>query len=387
MQHSSRSRARSLFVVATMLVAAACVPDPPSPPDTGGIVRVPSQDVRESGWTFEFYENRDRPWAVSGYQTFMIGTEDGSSATTPRPLWVKMHGGGVGWFTPEGVPMPTTGQKTQEDGAKLSKYVDGGITSLAQRSPEGFRVLVVSMCSHDIYAGTGAADPYNPNPWREGRRTTNGLVSVVEAIHTTEARYPTTGVVLHGGSAGSAGTFNVALKMQQAGEPPAGIIADSGNVNPLWEQASNDQRTECDRGDAGLTLIPMRWDPAFADPGNAPYALISRGDLTVPVMQVYNVADKNTCGNVQIACPLPDGSTPVMNSADCAHRPVRDAILAQNGANHSESFRLCVEGDDDTVPCDRHVLTHLRSNRNSDPAYPADYEPVILDWAVARLAD
>jgi hypothetical protein len=41
-----------------------------------------------NGWAFELYRNTRYPCSISGYQTFVIGTKLGSSATARRPLWV-----------------------------------------------------------------------------------------------------------------------------------------------------------------------------------------------------------------------------------------------------------------------------------------------------------
>ena len=62
-----------------------------------------------NGWHYDFYRDRTYPCAISGYQTFVVGTKIGSSNTTAAPLWTFMHGGGAGYFDAAGNPSPRAG--------------------------------------------------------------------------------------------------------------------------------------------------------------------------------------------------------------------------------------------------------------------------------------
>lgn len=376
-----RGPASLLAVAVGLAVLAGCISAPGS---TAEIEQVTT--VRKDGWTYEVFRNRAYPCSLSGYQTFAIGTKDGSSRTASAPLWVKMHGGGVGFFDLAGNPQPGRGQKVEEGPASLVGNVDPGLMARVQAAPEGFRLLVVSMCDHDLYAGTGADDPYNPGVEADGTPiTTNGLVATKAAVQFTRDRLPTGDFFLHGGSAGSAGTFSVAWGLQEQGLPPTGIIADSGIINQLWEQAQIDQGGPCARG--GADLILPRLDPAIADPANQPHLLVSSGRLQVPVLHVWNKADKNTCGTAPMACPLPDGTTPTMWSATCVHTPMRLAILGQGAGSRSEDLALCVDDPTRPDPCDVHVPSTKASGVNTDPGAPADFNGEILRWVRARMAD
>ena len=82
--------------------------DPPplgEPADTSRIAFV--ETTTTGGWRFDRYRNSAAPCAISGFQTFVIGTKVGSSPTATKPLWVKMRGGGAGWFDDDGTPLPT----------------------------------------------------------------------------------------------------------------------------------------------------------------------------------------------------------------------------------------------------------------------------------------
>ena len=296
------------------------------------------------GWKYDYYRNLAYPCSISGYQTFAIGTKIGSSDTATRPLWVKMRGGGVGWFDSTGNPQPTAGNKTEQSFDTLLQFDTAGLMASVKAAPEGFRTLLVSMCSHDIYAGNNNADPNNPNTTPDGHpRPTTGLIATKAAIQFAQAKYPTNDYFLHGTSAGGYGTFSVAWALQQQGIPPTGIIADSGVLNQAWQRyiaehgisgSPGCEKATDDRGTAVLARI----DPEIGDVANQPDRLVARGALTVPVMHVWNHADNNVCGDAPIDCPLPDGTSVTMGAADCAHEPLRLAIAAQGPASKSRNM-------------------------------------------------
>lgn len=380
-----QATAAVLALTAAAMGLAGCIQTP------GSIDQIELvSSTSTGGWTWNYYRNRAYPCAISGYQTFVIGTRNGSSSTAPAPLWVKMHGGGVGWFDPDGTPQPSTGQKSEESRSSLLGTIDGGLTAKAQASAAGFRILSVSMCDHDLYAGTGAVDPNNPNTQPDGAAiTTNGLVATKAAIAFTKAQLPTTRFFLHGTSAGGAGTFSVAWGLQTEGDPPAGIISDSGVLNSEFEEARIAQGL-CivgSRDADSLPLIAARFDPAIANRDNEPDKLVTSGALTVPIMNVYNKGDKNTCGSASIQCPMRDGSTQTMWAAMCDHEPIRAAIANLPVPSKSANMVVCVEGGDTNNPCDRHVVTTGANLVNTDPAAPADFNSAVWAWVEARLAD
>ena len=95
-----------IALLATSLVAALCSACLATPGDTSKIAFVSSTTV--NGWKYDFYRNSAYPCSISGYQTFVVGTKVGSSPTASAPLWVWLHGGGVGYFdTAAGSRSPT----------------------------------------------------------------------------------------------------------------------------------------------------------------------------------------------------------------------------------------------------------------------------------------
>jgi hypothetical protein len=341
------------------------------------------------GYKFDYYRNLAYPCAISGYQTFVIGTRVGSDDAATRPLWIRMRGGGVGWFNSAGKPQPTAGQKTEESATSLTGFLgDNGLTGLVKSDAAGFRLVSVSMCDHDLYAGGDEPDPNNPNKQPDGSpRTTNGLFATKAAIQFAKSKYPTGKVFLHGTSAGGAGTFGVAWGLQRQGIPPAGVVSDSGVINQEWEVATNQQGICTEkRDDAALAAIKARTQFEIADPGNEPDKLVKTDRLTVPILHVWNTNDMNTCGATPMNCPLRDGTSQTLGSAQCAHGALRKEILAKGPSSRSRDMRVCVSTTDDPGGCTVHVVT-AKHGVNTDPAEPADYNASIMGWVHDRLGD
>src|SRR4051794_1250308 len=95
------------------------------------------------GWHYDFFRNLSYPCSISGYQTFAIGTKIGSSNTATKPLWVKMRGGGYGYFDDAGTPQPSAGLMKEESLATLLSFDTPGLMATVKAGPEGFRVLLV----------------------------------------------------------------------------------------------------------------------------------------------------------------------------------------------------------------------------------------------------
>lgn len=384
---------RTRALVALALVGSAllvgCAPVG-APGSTNRIEFVGSSVV--DGYKFDQYRNLAYPCSISGYQTFVIGTKVGSSDTATRPLWVRMRGGGVGWFDSAGNPQPTAGNKSEESAAtSIGFLTDLGLMEQVKADPAGFRLVSVSMCDHDIYAGGDTPDPNNPNTLPDGSpRTVNGLFATKAAVKFALKKYPTSKFFLHGTSAGSAGALSVSWGLQEQGIPPAGTIADSGVVNIEWEKARHDQGTcsefGSDRDAEALAAIRARSQYQLADINNEPDKLVSRGALKVPLIHIWNGADPNVCGATPMSCPLRDGSTVTMGSANCIHEPLRAAIAGLGAGTRSRNMRVCVSKPPASGACNIHVVT-TRHGANTDPSTPADYVTAIMGWVHDRLGD
>ena len=381
--------ARRLLFVPLLGVAAlalaSCAAPLQSPGKTDQIEFVSTST--SGGYKFDYYRNLAYPCSISGYQTFVIGTKVGSDDTATRPLWVRMHGGGVGFFDANGNPQPSAGNKVEEPAGLI------GVVLATGRSPASCRTTRPasgsSRCRCATTTSTAAAtraDPNNPNTTPDGKpRTVNGMFATKAAIAFAKAHYPTGKVFLHGGSAGSAGVYNVAWGMQAEGVPPAGAIADSGSVNRQWEVARAQQGICGDDGRA-IDAIAARLHPALTPVKNQPDLLIARGDLTVPILHTWSRADPNVCGDTPMTCTLADGSTTTMGSADCSHELIRHAIAGLGAGSRFRNLRLCVSPADAPGSCATHVVSN-KDGTNTDPAEPADYNAAILAWVHSRLGD
>jgi hypothetical protein len=339
------------------------------------------------GYSYDLYRNLDYPCSIRGYQNFVIGTKVGDSATATRPLWVRMHGGGVGWFAPDGTPMPDAAHKSEEGPVLTGSVSQAGLVSRVRSDPAGFRLLSVSMCNHDLYGGGDLPDPNNPNTLPDGSpRTSNGLFATKAAIQFALSKVPTSKFFLHGTSAGGEGVWNVALGLTEQGLKPAGAVADGGVLHYEWILAYNEQfpTGRCVRPPEVIDIIKRRLHPSLTQDGNQPDQLLRRGAIDVPMLHVWNQADKVSCNATPMQCPMRDGTTKTMGSTDCKHEPMRAAIAALGG--RSVNMRLCVSAPANPGTCTIHTPTNDEL-LNTDPAWPADYNTAAMDWVRARLAD
>ena len=357
------------------------------PGDTSHIQLVSTSTV--NGWKYDFYRNTAYPCSISGDQTFVVGTKVASSATASVPLWVWMHGGGVGYFDASGTPRPDTSQMSENSAASLQATLTSpGLSANIEADPAGFRMLAVSYCDRDLYSGTGQADPNNPNTNADGSaKTTNGLQATKAAVAFTEATYPTTKYFLTGGSAGSAGAYYAGWAEQLQGNPPAGVVGDASVVN-VEEGNAAYQQGVCRNGNFDPNAEPIitkRVDPQIADPNDEIDKLVSSGQLTVPLLNIWNHADTNTCGSTPMQCPLRDGSVVTMGATDCVHQPLAAAITAEGPGSTSENLPLCVQLPG-TPNCSLHVVTTHAGLTNSDPSSASNYLSTIMNWVDNRLA-
>lgn len=378
MLRRSLAAALALGLVATALTGCLAVKG-----DTTKIVKISS--VTEAGYVWDYYRNTAYPCSVSGYQTFVIGRKVGSSNTATTPLWVFMHGGGVGGFSSTGQPLPNANRMDEESRSELIGHVDNpGLTAKVRDS--GYRIVAVSMCSHDLYGGMNTTDPNNPNTTPDGKkRPTTGLISVSAAVQFAQAAYPSDDYFLHGGSAGSAGTIHTAWALQQQGNPPTGIVPDASVLNQGYQVAAAEQGVCSSPGEALVKEgLLDRMHPDVGSAENQPHLLVSRGALTVPIMHVWNKGDTNTCGEQPMQCPV-GTSTVTLGSTECMHRELTLAIAAQGPSSKSANLPLCVEGNDPSA-CDKHVVTPI-DGVNTLAGSPADYNSAIWTWVQQRRAD
>ena len=114
--------------------------------------------------------------------------------------------------------------------------------------------------------------------------------------------------------------------------------------------------------------------------------LVTSGQLTVPLLHIWNHADTNTCRSTPMQCPLRNGSVVTMGATDCDHQPLAARHHCGRVEFHLENLPLCVQLPG-TPSCSLHVVTPHVGLTNSEPASPSDYLATIMTWVHLRLAD
>ena len=321
----------------------ACIPR-----DTNQITRIQQSTANALGfsWELEFYRNTAYSCGLSGNYTFLVMNPAGNP-DAEAPLWVYLHGGGGGYFDETGtyIAVKTQTQNTYNHEETFSDLWDDQIirhtfntntnqpkdSTLKRRIEEGYRVLAVSMCDHDIYAGLGT--PYTNNPLGG---EVNGLQATMAAIDYTVANYPTTRVFAHGTSAGSIGVWALATAYPIEGRPLTAIVADSWIADPRIHTVS-----DAFRGNPGYPFGANMEPSGITEK----VGYFAREDLlSYPEVKIVHPDFQDTpslfiAGNDDPFC---GGNQPLLAEAAAAgltncnwfHDGLRQAINGQSGSPH-----------------------------------------------------
>ncbi len=361
---------------------------------TPEIVKV--EETTQSGYHVEYYENRAYTCGVSGYHTFVVAWLEHVPTDEPRPLWVRMHGGGVGAFNEFGEYVPSFyfDSLDQETFVELrGPAFQGGLMARIRAHPEGFRVVVPSLCDHDVYGGIGRADPNNPfSPDENGNtRATDGLLATEAAIDFARSQLNTTATFLHGASAGSSGASHVASVLEQHGQPVTGIVMDSGLIDHT-ALAAAEAYVEANPGGGGCAQAGFAffdWDAMRARFAHLllrirePAYVVEQGLFATPVFHLWDRRDPTFCADAPIPYVDDDGTQKVMAATDLLNEDFRAAIAAHppGGPGASTSLRVCTRNLPN--PCGVHIPT-IRDSIDDDTGL--DINQQIVDWVDARLA-
>ena len=213
----------------------------------GDVTQIELVSTTTDGWRYQYFRNRAYGCAISGYQTFLIGTKVGSTPPRPGPLWVKMHGGGVGYFDATGTPSRRS-NKTEEPRASLintdRQRADGRRDRRARGVPLRRRV--------DVQPRRLRRAPTRSTPTTPTRCPTARPHHQRAARHQgrhpvhRRAAYPTDDVFLHGGSAGSAGVVPRRLgAWSSRASRRRGSSPTRRSSTTTWELAQIDQGLPC----------------------------------------------------------------------------------------------------------------------------------------------
>jgi len=332
---------------------------------------------------FDFFRNSAYECGLSGNYSFMVVNPADGSAADEAPLWVYLHGGGVGHFDDAGDYYAVRNQteetwNNEESFEKLQEILttrtekNGQLISntLTRRIEEGYRMLVVSMCDHDLYSGLGTPYPNNPNPNAE----VNGMQATMSAVDYVVANYPTTQVWAHGTSAGSTGTYNLAMSFAAEGIHLTGGVPDSAittpNLTTLADAYSGQPGSLNQPGwDADAIIEKLGF---YGQLENNAYveARISAGFTDVPMMFVGGRNDPFCYDTFPV---IPEAQAlGLINNCDYHYEGIRQAIADQPDSPHQMAF-ITDRGHVptlDTGPVNNTVDTFISDIQAGNPGAP-----------------
>lgn len=394
-----------LFVLMVALASFVGCPSQPQqgPPDgnlyddTGLIDRVPDQPPAatldagwtlrgimpvqetpsEGGWVARFFRQESYLCGVKGAQTFVVLNPPNTTWDDSLPLWMSLHGGGLGAFSKEGKYIPerlSQSKLMDEESAELllRRFVDGagpedfdkkasswppkvGLQALVVNSQK-FRILLPSMCDNDVYSGVGDIDRYNPNRPNGVTPRVDGLLATRAALAYVQQHYPTTKLFLRGCSAGSVGVLTLTHRLMREGTPLHGTIADSAVISPYWQTIYDlgQQGNDCFSWHvADPKLHQERVGAYVAEPNLLEHHLEK---LKSPLYLIWSTADPLFCG--------PPHTAKVFER-------LHKAIQQHNPAGVSVAREVCTDAN-----CSVHCPTNTDTPINKE----------LFQWVEERLA-
>ncbi|AQA19274.1 hypothetical protein BST95_14500 [Halioglobus japonicus] len=321
------------------------------PRTTSGIALADQATTSRAGMNFDmdFYRNSAYGCGLSGNYTFMVFNPGNGSADDEAPLWVYLHGGGVGHFDDQGNYYAVNNQTAstwneEETFLDLQRTLevriieDGQVinNTLTRRIQEGYRLLVVSMCDHDLYSGLGTPYTDNPNSGAE----VNGMQATMSAVDYVVANYPTTQVWAHGTSAGSSGTYNLAMSFVAEGIHFTGAVPDSlfptPRAIPLTAAYGGDPKSPYQQGfdpEAAAEKIGFYGDLSR---GAYPEARIGAGFTDVPFLFTGGRNDPFCNHNLPV---IPEAiAEGIDHNCDYYHEGISQAIAGQPNSPHQLAY-------------------------------------------------
>ena len=357
------------------------------------------RSVRSNGYIAELYRNSAYTCGRSGYHSFLVVRDVGDQASTRRPLWVRLHGGGSGSFSADGGYRPDEffPGSLDEEGldSLIGVMLEKGLVQDANEHPAGFRFLVPSMCDHDLYSGVGRTDPNNPfSPDENGQpRAADGLLATKSAVTFVMDRWKTSHMILHGTSAGSVGAFALGYGLQRDGIKVNGVVMDAGVTGAALPDLVQLARTDPEACSSFLAEIDIaaqteRIGP-LADPDREAANLVRGGKMKRPLMLVWNRNDQTWCGDTPITVMDEDGNSRTVPAVDYLFEDLKDAIEGST-VEASETLRMCVSMPT-REPCEFHTATRVdaaEAEPDGDSDHGGrDWNAYIMDWVDSRLDD
>jgi hypothetical protein len=317
---------------------------------TGGIALAGEQNVTQFGvdLDFDFYRNSAYECGLSGNYTFMVLNPANGDADDEAPLWVYLHGGGLGYYDENGDYLALTFQDEntfnhEETFQDLQDHLTSRVldeqgqpdnNTLTRRIQEGYRLLLVSLCDHDNYSGLGTPYPNNPLPNRE----VNGMQASMSAVEYTVANYPTTEVWAHGTSAGSSGVYHLAVSFAAEDINLTGVVADHIVGSPRsFETMPPYFGQEGSPVDGDLDIAAYGEKVGFyfdLDNGAYPEARVAAGFDDVPIFFMGGRNDPFCHANFPA---VPSAAALGRNNCEYVYDGIAQVVAAQTDSRHQVS--------------------------------------------------
>lgn len=292
----------------------------------------------EPGYYYRVYESINYACGEQGNHQFMV-IDSAQDPNTPKDLFVKFLGGGVGfrYLDAQGQPAywpDASGTAIGSSQYNQKMFFRAGLSAehaqgLTKRFRENhdWRMVIVSYCSHDLYLGEGELVQPETNPrW--------GYAAATQAVNFVRATYGTNRMVTYGGSAGAAGAFFVG----KATNADA-IIMDS--------QAA-DLSAMRDACNADLNVFGNSY-PCYVGDRNAYEILAERIGFEMGVDEPYR--------NLEDAPPvyLIWNENDASRNAFLQYVNLHDALAAKGSPNVAQ--KVCINDPDIPGECNLHVPT------------------------------
>lgn len=294
-------------------------------------------------WELDYYVNGAYGCGISGNYSFLV-MNPADDPTAEAPLWVYMHGGGMGYYDDQQIyrTLVFQNENTWNHQETFSDLWDGEVRrrtvddnnqpidqTLARRIQEGYRLLVVSMCDHDLFSGVGTPYLNNPNGGE-----VNGLEGTMAAVDYVVANYPTTHVFTHGTSAGASGVWALSFAYAAEGTPLTAGIADF-IITERWltTHAAVAGNPGYPFGPEFEPLDAMEKVGIFLDLSLAfhPIAQVEAGFDDTPVLFMGGDADPFCAGNQP---DIPEAVLAGLSNCDWMAEPLVDAVANQPSPPH-----------------------------------------------------
>lgn len=318
------------------------------------LITMKTETIGATDFQIRFYRNRayqcgrgclQNMATCQGYFTFLV-LHATNLENTKAPLWVRIHGGGVGYYDDTGTYHPGSDESSnvEESLVKLMSYGPNASEDdvVARRLNEGFRFLIPSMCDHDFHSGIGTPYPNNPN-WN-GTDSVDGLLALMSAIdftvngNGTLNGQETSEVYVHGTSSGGAGAYSAAYAFAQAGIHLNGALLDAIIIGARTSEL------------IGFGwLPPERRDPSFAwaevenkvgimltEPARHAENQVPLG-FAVPIFDSVSAQDPFCGGSGTLLSAA--SALGLTENCDYVHQPIRDAIDGAPASAHHAWFR------------------------------------------------